>query len=294
MPASARKKPTASAKPKANAKPRADTKPRAGTKPKANAKSKAGTKSKAMYVYGIMPGDVKVNSTVQGVGEPPGKIALVRSGDLAALVSEVDVTKPLGTLEDLRAHEDILDSVISEAPVLPFRFGGVVASEHAVVEELLDANHDEFAAALAELEGRAEYVVRGRYDEQAILQEILAEDSKAARLRDKIRGADPDATRDQRIQLGEIVNNAVADKRQADTRILLRAMKDHCEASVVRTATNELDAVYAAFLIDTGQADELEQVVDDLGDRWQGRVELSIQGPMAAYDFVGATEGEQG
>ena len=252
------------------------------------AKSKDDTEQRTgWYVYGVLPGDVKRKSGVHGVGDPPGEVRLVRSGDLAALVSEVDVTKPLGTAEDLQAHTEILDAVASEAPVLPFRFGGVLASEDAVAEELLEPNHDEFAEALRQLEGRAEYVVRGRYAEQAILEEILSENSKAARLRDRIRGADPDATRKLRIQLGEIVNNAVADKRQADTRVLLDAMKGHSVNSFVRTATNELDALYVAFLIEVGKADELEQVVQDLGDRWQGRVELSVRGPMAPYDFVG-------
>jgi len=240
-----------------------------------------------MYVYGIVPGDVKLNSGVHGVGEPPGEIRLVRSGDLAALVSEVDVAKPLGTPEDLQAHVEILDAVIADAPVLPSRFGAVLASEEAVAEELLDANHDEFAGALAQLEGRAEYVVRGRYAEQAIMEEILSGNSKAARLRDRIHGADPDATRELRIQLGEIVNNTVVNKRQADTRLLVSAMKDHCVASGVRVATNELDAVYVAFLVEAGQAGELERVVTELSDRWQGRVELQVRGPMAPYDFVG-------
>ena len=239
------------------------------------------------YVYGIVPGDVKLRSGVHGVGEPPGEIRLVRSGDLAALISEIDVTKPLGTPEDLQAHEEILDAVVSEAPVLPFRFGGVLANEDAVAEELLDPNHDEFAKALRQLEGRAQYIVRGRYAEQAILEEVLSEDSRAARLGDQIRGADPDATRELRIQLGELVNNAIAAKREKDTRTVLAALKDHCAASFVRDPTSELDAVYAAFLIEDDEAGELERAVADLSDRWQGRVELSVRGPMAAYDFVG-------
>jgi hypothetical protein len=239
------------------------------------------------YVYGIVPGDVQLNSGVHGVGDPPGEIRLVRSGDLAALVSEVDITRPLGTPEDLQAHQEILDATVAGAPVLPSRFGAVLTNEEAVAAELLDANHDEFAAALRQLEGRAEYIVRGRYAEQAILEEILSENSRAARLRDRIRGADPDATRELRIQLGEIVSNTVANKRQADTRLLVSAMKDHCAASVARTATSELDAVYVAFLIDAGQAGELGRVVRDLGDRWRGRVELHVRGPMAPYDFVG-------
>ena len=244
----------------------------------------------AVYVYGIVPGDVKLNPGVHGVGDPPGEIRLVRSGDLTALVSEIDVTRPLGTPEDLQAHEEILDAVVSEAPVLPFRFGGVLASEDAVVEELLEPNHDEFAAALRQLEGRAQYIVRGRYVEQAILEEILSEDPRAARLRDRIRGADPDATRELRIQLGEIINNTVAGKRETDTRAVLAAMKDHCAASFVREPTNEMDAAYVAFLIEDDKVGELERAAGDLSDRWQGRVELTVRGPMAPYDFVGGMQ----
>ena len=243
-----------------------------------------------MYVYGIVPGDVKLNSGVHGVGDPPGEVRLVRSGDLAALISDIDVTRPLGTPVDLQAHQEILDAVVSEAPVLPFRFGGALASEDAVVEDLLGPNHDEFAAALRQLEGRAEYIVRGRYIEQAILEEIVSGNSRAARLRDRIHGADPDATRELRIQLGEIVNNTVADKRQADTHVVLDAMKDHCAASLVRTATNEIDAAYVAFLIEDDKAGEFERVIQDLSDRWQGRVELTVRGPMAPYDFVGTMQ----
>jgi gas vesicle protein GvpL/GvpF len=239
------------------------------------------------YVYGIVPADVELNSGVRGVGNPPGEITLVRSGDLAALVSEVDVTKPLGTPEDLQAHQEILDAVVTETPVLPLRFGAVLTGEDAVATELLEANHDEFAEILPQLEGSAQFVVRGRYAEEAILAEILSENSAAARLADRIRGADPEASRKLRIQLGEIVNNAVADKRQADTHLLMSAMKGHCMASVTRDATSELDAVYAAFLLNAGQAAELERVLADLSDRWSGRVELSILGPMAPYDFVG-------
>src|SRR4051794_18882804 len=101
-------------------------------KPEADSGQKTGA-----YVYGIVPGDVELNSGVHGVGNPPGEIRLVRSGDLAALVSDVDTTKPLGTPEDLRAHAEILDGTVTGAPVLPSRFGAVLASDEAVANELL-------------------------------------------------------------------------------------------------------------------------------------------------------------
>jgi Gas vesicle synthesis protein GvpL/GvpF len=243
------------------------------------------------YVYGILPGDVELNADIDGVGDPPGKVRLVRSGDLAALVSEVDLSRPLGSPEDLQAHQEILDSVIADSPVLPLRFGAVLTNEDAVTAELLEPNQDEFAEALERLDGRVEYVVKGRFAEKAILEEILSQNSQAAQLADQIRGADPDATRELRIQLGEIINNAVGQEREEGTRLLVSAMQDHCDASLVRDPTHELDAVNVAFLIDANEADELERVVDDMGSRWEGLVQLRVLGPMAAYDFIGGSEG---
>ena len=40
-----------------------------------------------------------------------------------------------------------------------------------------------------------------------------------------------------------------------------------------------------------GQGD-LEDTLDELGESWAGRVELSLLGPMAPYDFVTTLTGE--
>lgn len=236
------------------------------------------------YVYGIVPVDVRVNWGVYGVENH--EIRLVRCGAVAALVSDVGPSGPLGTPENLKSHRDILDSSITDLPVLPVRFGSVLASEHAVVEELLEPRHDEFVAALEELDGRAEYLVEGRYIEQAILEEILSQDRRAARLRRQIRGVGADAILDLRIEPGGLISNSIGAKREEDTRLLLSAMEDHSEASFVREPTQELDAVDVAFLLDVSRADELERVTGDLVSRWEGRVELRVLGPMAPYDFV--------
>lgn len=242
----------------------------------------------AVYVYGILPGDIEVEGGATGVGDPPGEVRVIREGDLAALVSDVDVSKPLGRPEDLSAHEELLDSVAAEVPVLPLRFGAVVTGDDGVAQELLAANHDEFAAALRQLEGHAEYVVKGRYVEQAILREVLEEDEEAAQLRDQIKAADPDATRELRMQLGELINEAVTAKREQATRAVGDAVEGHVTASVVREPSHELDAVHAAFLVASDAADGLEKAVSRLARDWDGRIELRLIGPIAAYDFVGA------
>jgi len=244
------------------------------------------------YVYGIFADDIELTGEQPGVGDPPGNLRVVRSDGLAALVSDVDVTKPLGTPEDLAAHMQILDASAAEVPVLPMRFGAVLTGDDAVVSELLEPHHDDFVQALDELDGHAEYVVKGRYVEDAIFEEVLSASQRAARLRDQIRDKDPDATRDARIQLGEIISEAVSAKREADTRAFGDRMAGHCTASLVREPAHELDAVHIAFLLGMGQEEDLGEAVDNLAREWEGRIELRILGPMAVYDFVGATAPE--
>ena len=243
----------------------------------------------AVYVYGILPGDIELEDGTTGVGDPPAEVRVVRSGDLAALVSDVDLDKPLGRPEDLYAHEELLDATAAGVPVLPLRFGAVVASDEAVAEELLGAHSDEFAAALEQLEGHAEYVVKGRYVEDTVLREVLDENPEAGELRDQLKDADEDATRELRMQLGEIVSNSIDAKREQDLQALDDAVSDHVEASVVRSPTDDMEAVHVAFLVDLDSADALEQAVDELARDWGDRIEVRLMGPMAAYDFVGTT-----
>ncbi|MDX6416617.1 MAG: hypothetical protein QOG28_1237 [Trebonia sp.] len=240
-----------------------------------------------VYVYGILPGDIEIEPGAVGVGDPPGEVRAVRYRDLTALVSDVDLDRPLGRAEDLFTHEELLDLTAADLPVLPLRFGALLTSDDAVADELLGPHYDEFTAALRQLDGHAEYVVKGRYVERAVLEEILAGNPEATQLGDQIRDAHPDATRDQRIQLGEIVAAAIEARREADTRTLGDAVSGQVTASVVRPPTHELDAVYAAFLVETGKAEALRHVVERLAGEWQDRVDLQLMGPLAAYDFVG-------
>jgi hypothetical protein len=216
--------------------------------PKRNANATSPQQQRGVFVYGIFPEDIEVTTEMPGVGENPGLMRAVRSGDLAAVVSEVDLSGRLGSPDDLRIHREILDASAPEVPVLALPFGTVLTSEQAA-EELLAAHRDEFTEALQELEGRAQFVVQGRYLEEA----------------------DPTS-------------------RQEDTRTLEEAMEGHCVASIARKPTRDADAVRVAFLVDTDQVREVEQAIQDLAREWDGRVELQLLGPMAAYDFVAVPE----
>jgi hypothetical protein len=239
-----------------------------------------------LYVYGIVPADVRVEEGTKGVGDPPAQVRVVEQDGVAALVSPVEPDRALGTPQDLKAHAALLDAAASELPVLPLRFGAVLDSEDAVREELLAAHRDEFRAALDELDGKAEYVVKGRYDSSTILTEVLEQNQQAARLREQIRDKSEDATRNERIALGELISNDIAARREADTRRVAELLNERGIDVYIRQPTHEDDAVHLACLSETRRQGELESLVRDLAEQWSGRVTLRLLGPGAAYDFV--------
>jgi gas vesicle protein GvpL/GvpF/Lsr2 protein len=200
---------------------------------------------KGIYVYGILPADIEVAGEMQGVGERPGPLGIVYSDGLAALISEVGLAERLGSPEDLRTYREILDSTAIEVPVVPLRFGTVFTGEGSLADELLAPRHDEFATALEQLEGRAQFLIKGRY-----------------------------------------VEGALTARREEDTRALQQAMEGISVDSVVREPTHEREAVHVAFLVDVDQEREVERVIEDLAREWEGRIDVRLLGPMAAYDFV--------
>ena len=243
-----------------------------------------GASAAVIYVYGIVPADVQPEEDATGVHDAP--IEIVTHGDIAALVSEIDPDQRLGAPADLQAHAHILDGTAHVAPVLPLRFGAVVSDRDAVIRELLAEHHDEFASALNELEGFAQYMIKGRYVEESIVREIVDESPEASALLETIRDQPEELTRDARIALGELIGHSLEDTRETDTRTTLEALSPLTDTVTVREPTHDEDAVQIAVLFEVDRQEELEQTVGDLAARWDNRVTMRVLGPTAPYDFV--------
>lgn len=245
------------------------------------------TGENGLFLYGIVPSDVEPEAQASGIGDPPVPVEIVRHGELAVLVSEIEVTGPIGHPEDLTAYQRLLDGTATVAPVLPMRFGTVVTGRDAVID-LLNAHQDRFLAALAELEGRVEYVMHGRYQEDELITRVLNENPAAAELARQVRGQPEETTRQERIRLGEIISQAVELRREADNRYLVEALAPFVVANVPRPPSHEYDAANVAFLVDLQRQSKFIEVVEGLAEQWQRTVRFRLLGPMAPYDFVNA------
>jgi hypothetical protein len=60
-------------------------------------------------------------------------------------------------------------------------------------------------------------------------------------------------------------------------------------AHAVRRDPGPGAALDAALLVDTARSQELEDTLEHLAETAHGRLRLSLVGPLAPYDFVGAS-----
>lgn len=240
--------------------------------------------ARACYVYGIVGADARLPEGLEGLGG--ADVSLVRHDDLAGAVSEISPGQALGTREDLMAHEDVVETLARETTMLPLRFGAVVTTADAFVEEMLIPYHDWFNDVLADLSGAREFAIVGVYVEDVVLREVLQEEPEAMRLRERIRGVPADAAYYDRIRLGELIVKALDEKRQVDTEVLVHMLEPYAAGVALRSPAGEDTAAEVAFLVTDRQKPDFEEAVDALGERWAGRVRLRMVGPLAPYDFV--------
>jgi hypothetical protein len=247
------------------------------------------------HLHGIVPVTLAGTAVLaQPAGGADGEPLLVPYRRIAALARLVPARPASQLRRELMAHAELLDRAVVAGPVLPMRFGTVLASPDVVRDEVLIPHHDFFAAALATLAGRAQFTVRARYIDDAAVREALATEPRIARLHQDLHrragGHDPA----RRLRLGELVSQVVADRREADSVALADALRPHAVAVRIEPAGGDRIAD-AACLVELRHRDRFEAAVAELGRRWHGRARLRLCGPMAPYHFVGdLTDGRAG
>jgi len=239
---------------------------------------------KPTYVYGLVKADTMVPDGLTGLG-PSGQVSTIAHGRVAAIVSDVPIDRPLGVRGDLVAHETVLDTVAAQMAVVPMRFPAVV-EEHAVVDELLAPNEDHFVALLDDLEGRAQFTLTGRYEQDAVLREVLQGDEEIRALHEKVRELPEDAAYYDRVRLGELIVRALEQRREGEGADITDRLEPFAVAVVVNQLAAPEDMVNVAFLVDRQRQEEFENAVEGVGKDLAGRVRLRLLGPVAPYDFI--------
>jgi hypothetical protein len=229
--------------------------------------------AQATYVYGVTRrGAVAVDTA----GVAGGRVFELAHRDLAAVVGHVPSAHVQAKRRDLLAHAEVLQQVFSGETVLPLRFGTVLAADEAVVDEFLKPRHDSLVRLLGRLDGLVELTLRAQYDEQAVLREIVSENARVARLKE--RGTD--------VELGAAVAAALEAKRASEADGFLRALAPLARDTSRGELHSEYELLRAAFLVERSQLPAFDAAVDALARSRAGVVVCKYVGPLPPHSFA--------
>jgi len=248
--------------------------------PLATADPETGT---GLYCYGVVWARAAVDQS-EGVAGAP--VEAIRSGDLAALVSPVQVRKMRARRADLLKHLDVLTAALADGAVLPFRFGTTFADEDDLVGRLLDARRDELISLLKEFDGLVELSVKAFFRGDAVLTEIVRENPRIARLRTQTSQGPEAATYGQRIELGELVAAELASRSAAEADQILQRLRPLARKVDIDTEPVEHQVLRAAFLVERGGLEAFDAAMDALAREREGRIDFKYLGPIPPHSFV--------
>jgi hypothetical protein len=223
-----------------------------------------------LYVYGLMRDE---EGAAAAAASERGLDTVVRGG-LCALVEELTGGDLALRRESAFSHSQTLQEAFAHGPVLPMRFGTVLADAAALERELLEPRAEALLARLEALDGMSEMQVKATYREEPLLRSILAASPRLATTAARLRTLPEAATHFDRIALGEAIAAAVQSRRDAGSEQLLASLRGLAVAEHVSEPTHERSVVNAAFLVPDDRLEEFDAAVEELSDQHQAEMQF--------------------
>src|SRR2546429_4882133 len=154
-----------------------------------------------------------------GIGGRADEVFTVHYKELAAVVSRTPLQVYDPTRENALTHEHVNEVVMIDngfTPV-PMSFGTLFKTEGDIVEFLKDT-YDALRDVLQKMKDKLEFGLKVNWDRDSVLGEIENENEELRRLKPEIESNQQTPTNFARMQLGRLVEQALADKADAHAR----------------------------------------------------------------------------
>jgi len=220
------------------------------------------------------------------MGEPHARVRTVEYGDLVAVVSDARTSAYDITRDNLMAHQRVVEESMRHADVLPVAFGTVARNDRDVREKLLRREQDELHDHLAYIQGRVELGLKALWNRDRLFAAIVAERDDIRRLRDRLADRPPDSAYFERIELGELTDAAIGEKRDRDGEAILETLRPMAVDVHLNRLLTDMMIVNASFLVDRDQIDAFDAEVQRLGEVHAERLVFQYVGPLPPYSFV--------
>jgi len=241
------------------------------------------------YIYGIIPANNHLIFDIAGMDDDDDEVYTVPLGELAAVTGHTTCADYRGmTRQDairyLVTHQRVVEAVLAEYPILPVKFGTVLADEASLLR-LLAQGKPLLQAALTKIAHQVQMEIIVLWNPQEIFVQV-AQEEPIARLKAELASRPPQETSAERVALGRMVFASLENRRNAIRDHVLSALRQVASDVVMNPLMDESMVLNMALLIDKAESETLSRELDALDQEFGGRLTFRCVGPLPPYSFA--------
>lgn len=240
------------------------------------------------YIYCIIASSYESNFGNIGIGGKGDLVTTIGYDGICMVVSDHTLSHYVVNPENILSHQKVIERVMSEYnSVLPVRFGTVAATPDEI-RNLINRRYSELSELLVQFENKIEYNVRGVWhDMNIIYKEIDAENPALHDLKCEIDALENIQEKNEKIKKAGLILEECLKKKKNNE---LDDITGFFKRSVFEYKHNKLSSetmfMNTAFLINKGRELEIDNIMNNLGEKYQDRSDFVYTGPLPIFNFI--------
>lgn len=240
------------------------------------------------YIYCIVDWEEKklpANFGNIGIGE--NAVYTIGYKDIAAVVSTIPFKQMDSNLNDIVAHQRVVEAAREVRTVLPVRFGVILKNEEGI-KKLLGGSYKDYSAKLSVLRGKDEIGIKVLLNKSSLKKiQAQAEQSEEIRkIKQEISDSKPGTSYFLKLRLQDAMKNETLmkiDKMVGEINNSLAGTAE--DRRLLKNDVGEI-VLNAAYLVDRSKIWAFDTKVKVLRERFEREgMTLHRSGPWAPYSF---------
>ena len=213
------------------------------------------------------------------------QVYTISEGRVAAVVSGVTSAKIRPERANLKAHQTVLNRLMTGTTPLPMAFGTIAASPGAI-HKILVRNQRAFEEQLGRVAGKVEMGLRVAWDVPNIFEYFVNTHAELRLARDRLVGTRHEFTQEEKIELGRMFDRLLNDDREDHTRKVEHVLAPVCAEFKPNQCRNEHEVMNLACLVRRDRQEEFSAGVFAAAKRFDNNFSFDYSGPWAPHNFV--------
>lgn len=223
------------------------------------------------------------------IGIDKEEVTTVSFNDIAAVVSKTEIDQFDENGEEtltqyITRHQQVIEFIMQKHPVIPMKFGTAAEDKNEVLE-MLDRVYIQFKSAFNKFRDRVELAVQVFWDEETALPELVANNAEIQELMAQFATSGNNDIH-ARITIGKAIHDVISKKHEA----VITDIQNYLLPYAVGFASNKLltedMTMNGAFLVEKQREAEFDERVNEISDKYDGKLQFKYIGPMPPYSFV--------